>query len=67
MYIHAIGTSALRQPQVLTRFGGKRGNSIQGFAVNAYLETNLWNALCDHAVDADTIMGSLGSLAIRSL
>jgi hypothetical protein len=33
--------------------------------MNVYLETNLWNALCDHAVDADTLMGSLGARGIN--
>jgi hypothetical protein len=32
--------------------------------MNVYLETNLWNALCDHPVDADTLVGSLGARAI---
>ena len=32
--------------------------------MNVYLETNLWNALCDHTVDADTLVGSLGGRAI---
>jgi hypothetical protein len=33
--------------------------------MNVYLETNLWNALCDHPVDADTFMGSLGARGIN--
>jgi hypothetical protein len=32
--------------------------------MNVYLETNLWNALCDHPVEADTLVGSLGERAI---
>jgi hypothetical protein len=27
--------------------------------MSVYLETNLWNVLCDHPVDADTLVGSL--------
>jgi hypothetical protein len=37
----------------------------QGAAVKVYLETNLWNALCDHPVDADTLVASLGSRGIN--
>jgi hypothetical protein len=33
--------------------------------MNVYLETNLWNALCDHPVDADTLVGSLGARVIN--
>jgi hypothetical protein len=33
--------------------------------MNVYLKTNLWNALCDHPVDADTLMGSLGACGIN--
>jgi hypothetical protein len=33
--------------------------------MNVYLETNLWNALCDHPVDVDTLVGSLGARAIN--
>jgi hypothetical protein len=32
--------------------------------MKVYLETNLWNALCDHPVDADALMGSLGARGI---
>jgi hypothetical protein len=33
--------------------------------MNIYLETNLWNALCDHPVDAGALTGSLGARAIN--
>lgn len=33
--------------------------------MNVYLETNLWNALCDHPVDAGALMGSLGARGIN--
>jgi hypothetical protein len=37
----------------------------KGVVVNVYLETNLWNTLCDHALDADALAGSLGSRGIN--
>ncbi len=33
--------------------------------MKVYLETNLWNALCDHPADADTLVASLGSRGIN--
>jgi rRNA-processing protein FCF1 len=38
---------------------------LEGRAVDIYLDTNLWNELCDQAVDPEDLMGSLGSRDTR--